>query len=150
MKVEGVQELERNLAKMAERYGKAVADALVVSGEMVRSTAIKSIQQKSNGAMVTRYRSGGGSYQHMASAPNSPPNTDTGALVRSIVVEVQREDVYVGSGLEYAPHLEFGTKFGTKHMTQRPFLNPALEQNRRRIVKTVSDAMKKTTNKGVK
>lgn len=144
--ITGQKELERNLAKMAEHYGKAVADALYVSGEMVRSTAIRSIQQKSNGEMVTRYRSGGGAYQHLASAPNSPPNTDTGALVRSVVVEVQREDVYVGSGLEYAPHLEFGTK----HMTQRPFLNPALEQNRRRIVKTVSDAMKKTTNKGVK
>lgn len=146
MKVAGVPQLEKNLAKMAERYGKAVANALYVSGEMVRSTAIKSIQQKSNGEMVTRYREGGGSYQHMASAPNSPPNTDTGALVRSVVVEVQREDVYVGSGLEYAPYLEFGTK----RMTQRPWLNPALEQNRRRIVKVVTDAMKKTTNKGVK
>jgi HK97 gp10 family phage protein len=146
MSVQGVKELERNLAKMAERYGKAVATALYTSGEMVRSTAIRSIQQKSNGEMVTRYRAGGGSYQHMASAPNSPPNTDTGRLVSSVAVEVQREDVYVGSGLEYAPYLEFGTK----NMTQRPWLNPALEQNRNRISKLIRDAMKKTTDKGVK
>jgi HK97 gp10 family phage protein len=146
MSVQGVKELEINLAKMAERYGKAVSDSLLVSGQMVRSTAIKSIQQKTGGAMQTRYRAGGGSYQHMTSAPNSPPNTDTGRLVSSVVVEVQREDVYVGSGLEYAPHLEFGTK----NMTQRPWLNPALEQNRKRISKIVSDAIKKTTNRGVK
>lgn len=144
--ITGQKELEKNLAKMAERYGKAVADALITSGEMVRSTAVRSIQQKSNGAMVTRYRSGGGSYQHMASAPNSPPNTDTGRLVNSVAVEVRDEDVYVGSGLEYAPHLEFGTK----NMTERPWLNPALEQNRRRISRLITNAMKKTTNKGVK
>ena len=144
--ITGQKELERNLKKMAERYGEAVKDALITSGEMVRSTAVKSIQQKSNGEMVTRYRLGGGSYQHMASAPNSPPNTDTGRLVSSVAVEVQDDDVYVGSGLEYAPHLEFGTK----RMTQRPWLNPALEQNRRRISKLITDAMKKTTNKGVK
>ena len=144
--ITGQKELERNLKKMAERYGEAVKNALLTSGEMVRSTAVKSIQQKSNGEMVTRYRLGGGSYQQMASAPNSPPNTDTGRLVSSVAVEIQDDDVYVGSGLEYAPHLEFGTK----RMTQRPWLNPALEQNRRRISKLITDAMKKTTNKGVK
>lgn len=145
MSVTGVEELNRNLAKMADRYGKAVADALVVSGEMVRSTAVRSIQSRSSGATVTRYREGGGSYTHLVSAPNSPPNTDTGALARSVVVEVQSEDVYVGSGLEYAPHLEFGTV----KMQPRPFLNPALEGNRRRIGKLVSDAIKKTSNRGV-
>ena len=144
--ITGQKELQKNLAKMAERYGKAVADSLMVSGEMVRGTAIKSIQQKSNGEMVTRYRSGGGSYQHMASAPNSPPNTDTGRLVNSVAVEIRNDDVYVGSGLEYAPHLEFGTK----NMTQRPWLNPALEQNRNRISRLIRNAIKKTTDKGVK
>ena len=144
--ITGQKELQKNLAKMAERYGKAVADSLMVSGEMVRGTAIKSIQQKSNGEMVTRYRSGGGSYQHMASAPDSPPNTDTGRLVNSVAVEIRNDDVYVGSGLEYAPHLEFGTK----NMTQRPWLNPALEQNRNRISRLIRNAIKKTTDKGVK
>lgn len=146
MSVTGQKELEKNLAKMADRYGKSVADALIASGEMVRGSAIKSIQQKSNGAMVTRYRAGGGSYQHMTSAPQSAPNTDTGRLVSSVAVEVRDNDVYVGSGLSYAPHLEFGTK----NMTERPWLNPALESNRKRISRLISSALKKTTNKGVK
>jgi len=146
MSVTGVEELERNLKRLSERYGKGVSDALLVSGELVRSTAVRSIQNQSSGQTVTRYRSGGGSYQHMVSSPNAAPNTDTGALARSIAVEVQRGDVFVGSGLEYAPHLEFGTV----NMTRRPFLNPALEGNRRRISKLISDAMKATTRRGVK
>jgi len=146
MSVTGVDELNRNLAKMVDRYGKAVTDAVMVSAEMVRSTAVRSIQSQSSGNVVTRYRQGGGSYQHVVSSPNSPPNTDTGALARSVVVEVQKNDVFVGSGLEYAPHLEFGTS----KMTQRPFLNPALEQNRRRISKLIGDAIKKTSNRGVR
>jgi HK97 gp10 family phage protein len=146
MKVEGVEQLNKNLALLADKYGKSVADALLVSGEVVRGDAIKSIQTRSGGETVTRYRAGGGQYIHVAAAPNTPPNTDTGALARSIVTEVQQGDVYVGSGLEYAPHLEFGTS----KMIQRPFLNPALEKNRRRIGKLISDAIKKTTNRGVK
>lgn len=146
MSVTGTEELTRNMQKMAERYGKAVADALFVSGKVVEGDAKRSIQTQSAGDTVTRYRSGGGSYQHVVSSPNSAPNTDTGALVRSITTEVISEDVFVMTGLEYAPHLEFGTI----NMQPRPFLNPALEKNRRRISKLISDAMKKTTNKGIK
>ena len=146
MSVQGVEELNRNLAKLADRYGKSVADALLVSGEMVKSTAVRSIQTQSGGQTVTRYRQGGGAYQHTASSPNSPPNTDTGRLASSVAVEVQSEDVFVGSGVEYAPYLEFGTS----KMQARPWLNPALEQNRRRISKLISDAIKKTTDRGVK
>lgn len=146
MSVTGTEQLTRNLQKMAERYGKAVADALFVSGKVVEGDAKRSIQTQSSGKTVTRYRSGGGSYEHVVSSPNSAPNTDTGALVRSITTEVMSEDVYVMTGLEYAPHLEFGTI----NMQPRPFLNPALEKNRRRISKLISDAMKKTTNKGIK
>jgi HK97 gp10 family phage protein len=146
MSVTGVDELNRNLAKMVDRYGKAVAESLVKSGYIVQETAKRSIQNKTGSRIVTRYRKGGGSVQQVVSDPNNPPNTDTGALVKSIAVEVQRGDVFVGSGLEYAPHLEFGTS----KMTQRPFLNPALEGNRRRISKLISDAMKATTRRGVK
>lgn len=144
--ITGVDKVQANFASLAEKYGQAVADALVVSGQMVRTTAIKSIQSTSSGETVTRYRSGGGSYTHVTSAPNTAPNTDTGRLASSVAVEVQKADVYVGSGISYAPHLEFGT---TK-MIQRPWLNPALEQNRRRINKLISIAVKRTTDKGVK
>jgi len=146
MTVTGVDQLNKNLELLRSRYGKAVADALIVSGEMVKSTAVRSIQNKSNGQAVTRYRTGGGSYTHITSAPNSAPNTDTGRLVSSVAVEKHEGDVYVGSGLEYAPYLEFGTV----NMTQRPWLNPALEQNRRRISTLISNAIKQTSDRGAK
>ena len=148
MNVEGMEQLDRNMKKMAERYGKAVADALFVSGKVVEGDAKKSIQTQSAGSMVTRYRSGGGSYEHMVSAPDSAPNTDTGALVRSINTEVRSNDVYVMTGLEYAPAVEFG--YQSRNLQPRPFLNPALEKNRRRISKLISDALKKTTNRGIR
>ena len=141
MKVTGVEQLQKNLNLLADKYGKAVADALMVAGQSVRGDAIRSIQTLSSGETVTRYRAGGGQYTHTVSAPNTAPNTDTGRLVSSIVVEVQSGDVYVGTGLEYAPHLEFGTS----KMIQRPFLNPALEKNRTLISRLVSNAIKNTT-----
>ena len=42
--VEGTEELQANMAKLAEQYGKDIAKAAVAGGELVRGAAIKSIQ----------------------------------------------------------------------------------------------------------
>lgn len=141
MMVQGVEELKQNFAKLAKEYGREIAQAAVAGGEVVRSTAVKSIQRKSRGAEVKRYRLGGGSYSHTVSKPGDPPNTDTGALVKSVHVEVKSDDVYVGSGLKYAPWLEFGTK----DMKERPWLFPALEANKQKIKNLIANAVKKVT-----
>ena len=127
--VQGAAEVRKNLEALKHKYGQTTADAAVAGGNLVRSTAIRSIQATSSGHEVTRYRNGGGAYAHTASAEGSAPNTDTGRLVSSIFVEIKRDEVFVGSTLEYAGHLEFGTK----NMGARPWLDPALEQNRRTI-----------------
>jgi len=46
---------------------------------------------------------------------------DTGRLRNSITHEVDDKDVYIGSNVEYAPHVEFGT---VKQKAQS-FLRPA-------------------------
>lgn len=138
MSVKGMDELQRNFKQLADKYGKAVAHATVQGGQLVRTTAIQSIQQQSNGNEVTRYRLGGGSYQHIASKPGDPPNTDTGALVRSINVEIRPDATYVGTSIKYAPYLEFGTA----RMAERPWLNPALENNKARITRMIRQAMR--------
>lgn len=143
IRVEGAEEVQRNLSVLAERYGKATADAAVAGGQLVRSTAIKSIQSQSSGREVTRYRLGGGQYEHTASAEGEAPNTDTGRLVSSILVDVAFSGVYVGSTLEYAGHLEFGTV----RMAPRPWLNPALEQNRRTIENLFRKAVDRVTDR---
>lgn len=57
-----------------------------------------------------------------ASAPGEPPAPDTGALRGSIAVAWQDDGtVRVGSGLEYAPMLEYGTAT----IEPRPHARPA-------------------------
>ena len=69
----------------------------------------------------------------MASAPGQAPATDTGFLVSSIFSEVgiDRGDVvgFVRASAPYAVHLEFGTM----NMAARPFFEPALMSERKKI-----------------
>jgi HK97 gp10 family phage protein len=97
-------------APMIKTLGEA---ALIVHGE-----AIKSIQDKSNS--ITK-RVGGKSI--MVSKPGNPPNTQTGRLVKSIRWELNKEKLkaLVGSKLDYASFLEFGTSV----VAARPWLRPA-------------------------
>jgi len=140
--ITGVDELQRNFAELSKKYTAEVAKSLVASGQLVRTDAIKSIQTISSGEQVTRYRLGGGKKTHTVSIPNDPPNTDTGRLVSSVQVEVRADDVYVGTNVEYAPWLEFGTQ----KMAARPWLFPALERNREAIKGLIAKAMRKVTN----
>ena len=71
---------------------------------------------------------------HRASAPNQPPASDTGFLASQITmnVDVKANGTVVGqiiSAAPYSKHLEFGTT----NMTERPFMQPALQKNKRKI-----------------
>src|SRR5690554_341120 len=142
IEVQGIEEVQKNLASLAEEYGRDVAKAAVAGAELVRGEAIKSIQSVSAGERVTRYRNtdgkGNGAYEHVASAPGDAPNTDTGRLVSSILVDVKPFGIFVGSTLQYAGHLEFGTS----SMEPRPWLNPALESQRRAVEQLMIEAAK--------
>ena len=50
---------------------------------------------------------------------------DTGRLRNSISHEVDEQDVYIGSNVEYAPYVEMGTV----KMKARPFLKPAATEH---------------------
>lgn len=139
--VKGVNELIRNLEKLRNNFGEEVADSLYAAGETVRGTAIKSIQEVSAGSTVKRYTNGGNQYSHVASKPGDAPNTDTGALVNSVAVEARDDGVYVGSNLKYAPWLEFGTS----DMASRPWLFPALQNSKKKIVRLLENGIKKVS-----
>lgn len=84
---------------------------------------------------------------------------DTGALARSITHEVEDGTGYIGTNLEYAPYVEYGTGIfaaagdgrkerwsyqtadGQWHSTvgQRPhpFLHPALDNNRTKVLEAI-------------
>jgi HK97 gp10 family phage protein len=137
LKVAGVAGVQRRLDALAKEYSQAVVTAAYSAGLLVEGEAKKLIQRSSpGGKLVIRYQPQTGTpYTHTASEPGEAPNTDTGALARSVSVEIKPKTffsgggVIVGSTLEYAKWLEFGTK----HMAARPWLTPALEAKRDEI-----------------
>ena len=97
----------------------------------VMNTAIKSIRGGGTGRTYEKYEP---RRTHTASAPNQPPASDTGFLISNITmkVDVKQNGSVVGqviSSAPYSKHLEFGTT----NMTERPFMQPALEKNKRKI-----------------
>ena len=63
----------------------------------------------------------------------------TGNLKNSITYKVREEDAIVGTNVEYAPYVEFGTS----KMAAQPFLEPSLHDNRKRIEKLIGDVIGK-------
>lgn len=133
VKVENAAAFQASIDRLEQRVGRAMAGALVAGGQAVRAEAIKSIQSPSAGRQVTRSRVGGGTYDHVAAAKGQPPNTDTGALVKSIAVEPQGRDVFVGTSVEYGRFLEDAN---------HPWLAPALRDRTDQIRKLVAKAVR--------
>ena len=136
----GIDKLNATLKALERDTGRHAKSAYIAGGKLVEGEAKRSIQERSPGNTVTRYRSGGGSYEHQASGPNEAPNTDTGRLVSSINTEITDDGVYVGTSLEYGKYLEFGTK----DMEERPWLIPALNKKSDDIIKLQIGAVNKS------
>lgn len=75
---------------------------------------------------------------HVASAPGEPPAVDSGRLRSSYLYATGREGgfamVAIGTAVQYAPHLEYGTR----RMAARPHLRPAIDRLRLMIGPTVA------------
>tara|TARA_Y100000114_G_scaffold141916_1_gene148055 strand:- start:186 stop:611 length:426 start_codon:yes stop_codon:yes gene_type:complete len=108
----------------------ADAKALVGrAGNLVRNTAVQSIQQGAKSGVV--YEKYNPRRTHRASSAGQPPATDTGFLVNNIFLKFDTDKlgVSVESRANYSAFLEFGTS----KMSARPFLQPALESNKSKI-----------------
>lgn len=96
---------------------------------------------------------------------------DLGNLKNSITYEPTDTEVTIGTNVEYAPYMEFGTGIyaekgdgrktpwryfnrklntfiWTRGMQPRPFLRPALDENIPNIIKILSDALVSAFRKG--
>lgn len=64
---------------------------------------------------------------------------DTGRLRNSIthMVDGTMLEVYIGTNVEYAPHVELGTR----HMDAQPFLRPAAQDHGSQYRKVIHDAL---------
>ena len=64
-------------------------------------------------------------------------------------VSPKDKEAYVGTNVDYAPHIEFGTR----KQAAQPFLRPAvgvLGGGQNKVVKIMNDAMKQSLSKGKK
>jgi len=112
------------------KYDKQLKQIIAVGGQMVMNEAKQSIH--SHGSSGRTYEKYNPRRTHTASSSGNPPNTDTGYLANNIYLEIDTDGLGadVESRAEYSEFLEFGTS----KMLPRPFLQPALEANRRKIV----------------
>ena len=118
--------LNKISANIAKNVGRELArGALLIEGEMVLLIS----KGERTGKIYQR-----GDKFHQASAPNEPPKTDTGFLVRSInhnrVKQLEYNVVVLAS---YARDLEYGT-VGVK---PRPFVKPTVDEISPKIRKRI-------------
>jgi hypothetical protein len=133
IQVNGVAEVQAAIRAFGERVEKGVSDAINATALETLTDVRKAIQgPPKTGNLYPRGK--GGDKVHQASAPGEAPATDTGALVSStFFTKVNDLTVAIGSRLEYAFHLEFGTR----KMEARPSWVPAAEKNIPRLEKRI-------------
>ncbi len=89
----------------------------------------------------------GGTKIHIASSPGNPPAIDSGTLTGSTYYSmVDNFTAAIGSRLEYAVHLEFGTL----KMEARPSWVPAAERAAPKLQKRLEYIIKKAKAKAEK
>lgn len=142
-------------AALRKAVHKVATDKLIVAAETVRTNAVKSMGSGSSGHR--KYYRTKAKKEHWSSKPGDAPHVDTGRLRASITWaisegaqqgdqvrgsaatqddavgrpdhEANRIIAVIGTNVKYAKPLEFGTR----HMSARPFLRPALEKARAKI-----------------
>ena len=110
-------------AKVEAKYASVVKNIIASGVQDTMNNAKTSIQQ---------HQSKGRTYgKHTASVAGNPPNSDTGFLASNIfmVLDADKFGGAVESRADYSGFLEFGTS----KMGARPYLQPALEENRPKI-----------------
>ena len=108
------------------------------AGNLVRNTAVTSINQGAKSGVT--YQLYNPRRTHTASSAGQPPATDTGFLVNNIVLDIDNNGLgaNVESRADYSAFLEFGTS----KMAARPFMQPALEENKPKINRLAKQMIK--------
>ena len=132
LKISNLRSFNRKLNKTLDsEVVDAAKSRMQSSVRLVRKTAIESIQRGvKTGQTYKKYNP---KREHTASAPGQPPATDTGFLVQNITTEVRSQGKKViGEIIASTPYAK-ALEFGTRKMAARPFLNPALRKNKKKI-----------------
>lgn len=126
--------------ELQKRIFKAYMDEVKNSVEAaIQATALEALSDVRRSMKATpktgrEYPRQKGRKTHIASSAGNPPAVDTGALTGSIFyMKVNDLTAAIGSRLEYARHLEFGTL----KMAARPAWVPAAEKVAPRLEKRI-------------
>ena len=126
-----INQIIKQLEEKRLDYEKKVFAGLNDAADILKIEMVRSINEISNGIKYGK---------HIASKAGDAPNVDTGRLKNSIQKKsISVDSIEVGSyNTEYATYLELGTS----RMEPRPFVQPALDKNRKVITKIISEALK--------
>ena len=132
-KIANLDQFNKKLEKkLKDGAAKNVKRAVFRSANVVRNTAVDSIRRGGKSGRI--YELYNPRRTHQASRAGEAPAQDTGFLANQITTEVKIEDdKIIGqiiSAAPYSKHLEFGTV----NMLARPFMQPALKKNKRKIL----------------
>jgi hypothetical protein len=129
--VTGTQEVNRALAAFGREVAADVGKAVVATALEALTDVRKAIQGPPKTGREYP-RGANGDKIHRASAPGEAPATDTGALVSSTYLSrIDADTQAIGSRLDYAFFLEFGTM----KIEPRPSWVPAAERAAPRLEK---------------
>ncbi len=133
VEIRGLKEVSDALKAFGAEIGSAVSKAIDATALESVSDVRRAIQgPPKTGREYPRGKNG--DKVHRASAPGEAPATDTGALVSSIYFNrLNDTTAAIGSRLEYAFYLEFGTL----RMAARPSWVPSVEKNIPRLQKRI-------------
>lgn len=131
--VKAVQDAIRLYGAKAERNISRVIDATALT---INRDVKDAIDRGAKSGRLYRRRN----IEHRASAPGQAPATDTGFLLSSIYYERNTPlSATVGSRLDYAYYLEFGTV----RIEPRPAWLPATEKNREKFNRLLEEGIRK-------
>lgn len=124
VRLTGTKELQAALREFGINADREIEQIVMGTAQNIRSHAIKSIARGTKSGVL--YEKTSPKRTHRASAPGEAPATDTGRLVNSIKANISGKRAEIVADTEYAAPLEFGTRT----IEPRPFMVPAVEQER--------------------
>lgn len=140
-KVEGLSTLKSKLKGLPVGVATEARKAMNQGALMIRTDAKREIRRMSAGKTVTRRGK-----KVVVSKPGDAPNSDTGRLLASVLVSPVKGNMFKGYSVEvksitpYSLRLEYGPK-GSKSLA-RPFMQPALEKNKKKINNLMKKAVR--------
>lgn len=120
----------KGFEKYSKTFKKDFKNRLFLAGNMVRNTAVFSILSGNKSGKV--YEKYNPRRSHRSSAQGETPASDTGFLASNIVVS-KIDDSDLSISIESRASYSIFLEFGTQNMKARPFMFPALEENKPKI-----------------